>query len=200
MDFGGDIGTLQRRITEVPEGTKRRILAFESLDLVPGLQVLEVGCGGGQLTAHIAPSLGADGKYVGLDASEEQLDAARTAFADVAVAEFVHGDATDLPFDDGSFDRIVAINTLEYISDTAAVLAEVRRVLKPGGKLVNISVLWDHWQLHGSDPELTSRLLDVFRAHCPHQMLPLELPTQFHTAGFGGVEHDLFTFLGHVDK
>ncbi len=195
MDFGGDIGTLQRRITEVPEGTKRRILAFESLDLVPGLQVLEVGCGGGQLAAHIAPSLGADGKYVGLDASEEQLDAARTAFADVAVAEFVHGDATALPFDDGSFDRIVAINTLEYISDTAAVLAEARRILKPGGKMVNISVLWDHWQLHGSDPELTSRLLDVFREHCPHQMLPLELPTHFQSAGFGGVERDLFTFL-----
>jgi arsenite methyltransferase len=195
MDFDGDIGTLQRRITEVPEGAKRRVLAFEALDLVPSLRVLEIGCGGGQLTANIAPSLGENGKYVGLDASDEQLDVARAACADFPNAEFVHGDATALQFEDGSFDRVVAINTLEYIPDTGAVLAEIRRVLKPGGKMVNISVLWDHWQLHGADRELTAHLLDVFRAHCPHQMLPLELQAHFHKAGFGGVERDLFTFL-----
>mgnify|MGYP000843845463 FL=1 len=195
MDFGGDIGTLQRRITEVPEGAKRRVLAFEALDVVPGLRVLEIGCGGGQLTDNIAPSLGADGEYVGLDASEEQLDVARASYADVPNAKFIPGNATALPFDDGSFDRVVAINTLEYIQDTSAVLAEIRRVLKPGGKMVNISVLWDHWQLHGAETELTAHLLDVFRAHCPHQMLPLELPTHFYRAGFGGVGHDLFTFL-----
>lgn len=195
MDFGGDIGMLQRRVTEVPEGAKRRVLAFEALDLVPGFRTLEIGCGGGQLAANITPSLGEKGKYVGLDASDEQLEAARAAYADIPNAEFVRGDATALPFEDGSFDRVVAINTLEYIPDTGAVLAEIRRVLKAGGKMVNISVLWDHWQLHGADRELTAHLLDVFRAHCPHQMLPLELPAHFHEAGFAGVGRDLFTFL-----
>lgn len=195
MDFGGDIGTLQRRITEVPEGVKRRILAFDALELVPGQRVLEIGCGGGQLAANIAPSLGEAGRYIGLDASEEQLHAARAASADFPNVEFIRGDATDLPFESGSFDRVVAINTLEYIPDTAAVLDEMRRVLRPGGKLVNISVLWDHWQLHGADREMTAHLLDVFRAHCPHQMLPLELEGKLLQAGFGGISRDLFTFL-----
>jgi SAM-dependent methyltransferase len=195
MDFGGDIGTLQRRISDVPEGTKRRLLAFETLDLVPGLRVLEIGCGGGQLASNIAPALGGDGQYVGLDANDEQLAAARTSYKDVPNAEFVQGDATTLPFEVGSFDRIVAINTFEYIPDIAAVLTEAHRVLRPGGRLVNISVLWDHWQLHGADAELTAHLLDVFREHCLHQMLPLELPAHFRETGFGGVGRDLFTFL-----
>lgn len=195
MDFGGDIGTLQRRISDVPEGTKRRLLAFDALDLVPGLRVLEIGCGGGQLASNISPALGADGQYFGLDANDEQLAAARATYADVPNCEFVHGDAIALPFDDGSFDRVVAINTLEYIPDTAEALAEAHRVLKPGGRLVNISVLWDHWQLHGADAKLTAHLLEVFRAHCVHQMLPLELPAQLQKAGFGGLGRDLFTFL-----
>ena len=185
MDFGGEIGALQRRITEVPEGEKRRVLAFEALDLVPGSRTLEIGCGGGQLAANIAPSLGEKGKYVGLDASDEQLEAARAAYADIPNAEFVRGDATSLPFEDGSFDRVVAVNTLEYVPDTGAVLSEIRRVLNAGGRMVNISVLWDHWQLHGADQELTEHLLDVFRAHCHHQMLPLELPAHFHKAECG---------------
>ena len=54
MDFGGDIGTLQRRITEVPEGAKRRVLAYEALDVVPGLRVLEIGCGWGGLALTAA--------------------------------------------------------------------------------------------------------------------------------------------------
>lgn len=195
MDFGGDIGTLQRRISEVPEGTKRRLLAFEALDLAPDQHVLEIGCGGGQLTKDIAPAVGTGGRFVGLDANDEQLIAARAFCADIANAEFIQGDATTLPFEDGTFDRIVAINTLEYIPNTAAVVAEARRVLKPGGRLVNISVLWDHWQLHGADAEVTTRLLDVFRSHCHHQMLPLELPGHLKSAGFGGIGRDLFTFL-----
>ena len=195
MDFAGDIGLLQRHLAEAPEGMKRRLLAFEALDLVPGLRVLEIGCGGGQLAGDVAMAVGADGHYVVLDPSEEQLAVARAAHADTANIRFVAGDAAALPFEDGGFDRVVAVNTLEYIPDTAAVLAEAQRVLKPGGRLVNISVLWDHWQVHGADAALTARLLEVFRAHCHHQMLPLELPSRLKEAGFGGVGRDLFTFL-----
>ena len=124
MDFGGDIGTLQRRVSDVPEGTKRRLLAFDALDLVPGLRVLEIGCGGGQLASNISPALGADGQYFGLDANDEQLAAARTTYADVPNCEFVHGDAIALPFDDGSFDRVVAINSALEVDLTGQICAD----------------------------------------------------------------------------
>ncbi|MEM0947733.1 MAG: methyltransferase domain-containing protein [Pseudomonadota bacterium] len=195
MDFGGDIGTLQRRIAAVPEGTERRLLAFKALDLGLGQSVLEIGCGNGRLTQEIALAVGDNGRVVGLDPDEGQIAAARKTCAGIENAEILQGDATNLSLEDATFDRVVAINTMEYIPDTRLVLGEIHRVLKPGGRFVNISVLWDHWQFHGADPELTASLMTAFRAHCVHQMLPLELPGHLTRAGFGGVTKDLFTFL-----
>lgn len=195
MDFGGDIGLWQRKITEGPEGVARRMAVFEALAVESGQAVLDLGCGGGHLVRELALALGNGGRAVGLDASAAQLEAARALCAGLPAAELIEGDATDLSFKDGAFDGLASIQALEYIPDVDRALAEARRVLRPGGKAAFVSVLWDHWRFHGPDPALNDRMIEVWRAHCAHQMLPLEMPRRLAAAGFGAVARRPIAFL-----
>jgi SAM-dependent methyltransferase len=195
MDFTGDIGLWQRRIAEGPEGIARRMAAFDALAVEPGQAILDLGCGGGHLVRELALAVGAGGRAVGFDMSADQLAAARALCGDLPAAQLVEGDASEMAFADATFDGLAAIQTLEYIPDIDRALAELRRVLKPGGTAALISVLWDHWRFHGAEPKLNQRILDAWRGHCPHQMLPMELPRKLAAAGFGGVLRRPIAFL-----
>jgi ubiquinone/menaquinone biosynthesis C-methylase UbiE len=195
MDFSGDVALWQRRIAEGLEGTVRRMAAFESLSIKADQSVLDIGCGGGHLVRQFALAVGDRGRAVGIDASSEQLETARTLCDGLPAAELVEGNATGMDFGNAVFDGLASINTLEYISDVDAALAEARRVLKPGAVAAIVSVLWDHFRFHGAEPGLTDRMLDAFRAHCPHQMLPMDLPQKLATAGFGGVSRTPLAFF-----
>ena len=92
----------------------------------PGAALLDVGCGGGLLAPHVHGY-----RHVGVDVVESAL-----AVAAEHGIEPVHADAADLPFDDASFDVVVAGEVLEHVTDLEAVVAEATRVLKPGGTFV----------------------------------------------------------------
>ncbi|ABK03339.1 SAM-dependent methyltransferase [Arthrobacter sp. PvP102] len=99
---------------------------------VDGHRVLDAGCGSGPLSA----ALSAKGAIMtGFDSSPAMLELARQrlgATADLYVADL----SKPLPFADGSFDDIVSSLVLHYLQDWSAPLAELRRVLKPGGRLI----------------------------------------------------------------
>ena len=99
---------------------------------VDGRRVLDAGCGSGPLSA----ALGAKGAIMtGFDSSPAMLELARQrlgAAADLYVADL----SKPLPFADGSFDDVVSSLVLHYLEDWSAPLAELRRVLKPGGRLI----------------------------------------------------------------
>ncbi len=186
-DFDGDIGAWQRRIAECPEGLARRLAVQQALAPEPGKAYLDVGCGGGHLVKELSEAIGQKGRVVGLDPSPDQLSAARNLCADTPIAELVESDALHMDFPDGTFDGLSSIQTLEYIQDTERALAEMRRVVKDGATIALVSVLWDHWRFHGAEKELNDLILDAFRAHCFHQMLPLEFPHFLTAAGFDNV-------------
>ena len=102
--------------------------------LRPGLRVLDFGCGPGSVSVGLARAV-VPGELHGVDMEESQVEMAR----DVATsnrqenAVFHLGDVLDLPFDDGFFDVAHCHNVLMHVPDTQAALAEVKRVLKPGG-------------------------------------------------------------------
>jgi SAM-dependent methyltransferase len=103
--------------------------AFFELVPEPGAKTLEVGCGEGR----VARDLAARGHRVtGLDASPTLVRAA--AEADPG-ATYVVGPAEALPFDDASFDLVVAYNALMDVADMPTTVAEAARVLRPGGRL-----------------------------------------------------------------
>lgn len=102
--------------------------------LRPGLRILDFGCGPGTISVGLAKAV-APGELHGIDMEESQVELARAVSKangqDNAV--FHTGDVTGMPFEDDSFDVAHCHNVLMHIPDTAAVLAEVKRVLKPGG-------------------------------------------------------------------
>lgn len=198
MDFDGDFSLWQRKIAESLEGTARRLAVLEALSIKTGQAILDLGCGGGHLVRDIALAVGDSGRAVGLDASADQLDAANALCTGLVSVELVEGSASDMAFEDGSFDALASIQMLEYIADVDAALAETRRVLKTGGKAVLISVLWDHWRFHGPDPDLNDRMHEIWRGHCPHQMLPFEMTARLGAAGFDGVVQKPLAFINNT--
>ncbi len=104
--------------------------------LRPGLRLLDAGCGPGTITVDLARRL-APGPVLGIDAAPEILVEARaTALADgIDNVSFAVGDVYALDHADGSFDVVHAHQLLQHLSDPVAALAELRRVLAPGGLL-----------------------------------------------------------------
>ena len=102
-----------------------------ALDVQPGMRILDVGCGTGHLLAWLAARFPAH--YHGLDLSLNSVHAAR-ATANVSAVSV--GDAVRLPFRDASYDRVVCNGAAHHLPDVHLALREIRRVLRPGGRVV----------------------------------------------------------------
>jgi 2-polyprenyl-6-hydroxyphenyl methylase/3-demethylubiquinone-9 3-methyltransferase len=102
----------------------------------PGALLVDVACGGGLFVPH-AERLGY--RHVGIDLSRSGLEVTRSRGGTVA-----EGDATALPFRSASADVVVAGEVLEHVADLPAVIAEVCRVLRPGGTVV-VDTIADTW-------------------------------------------------------
>jgi SAM-dependent methyltransferase len=105
-----------------------------------GDRVLDVGCGTGSLTFALAAAGAA--KVTGIDFSQAYVDFARDRNSDIRI-EFDQGDACDLPYDSGSFDRAYANLVLQFVPDRLRAVVEMRRVVRSGG-LVTAAV-WDEY-------------------------------------------------------
>jgi sterol 24-C-methyltransferase len=109
-------------------------MVANDLRLSPGQKVLDLGCGCGAIAEHIAELTGATPSGINLD--ESQIDKAHLN-PNLRAANFIAGDFNKpLPYEDGSFDAVYAIQPLTYLQNHAFTFAEVIRVLKPGGRFV----------------------------------------------------------------
>ena len=108
--------------------------AFLLPHLRPGQRLLDFGCGPGTISVGLARAV-APGEMHGIDMDEAQIERAVSVAASQGQenAVFHVGDVIDLPFEDSLFDVAHCRSVLMHVPDTAAVLSEVRRVLKPGG-------------------------------------------------------------------
>jgi len=98
----------------------------------PGERILDVACGTGVLARAAESAVGKGGSVVGVDVNEGMLAVARRLSDRV---EWRTGEAEALPFDDGSFDRVVSQFGLMFFADRTRALREMRRVLRPGGRM-----------------------------------------------------------------
>ena len=101
-----------------------------------GGRVLDVATGGGGFVRFLLDGLRDHEEIVGIDANPERGEAFAAAFGDRPDVRFVEMDAHRLAFPDGSFDTACISNSLHHLADPAPVLAEMLRVLRPGGHLV----------------------------------------------------------------
>ena len=106
--------------------------AIGFMHIQPTDRVLDIGCGGGMAIQLIA-DIAVDGSVAGVDYSENMVQHARQRNANTIRAgrvEIRHGNVSALPYDDGSFDKVIAVETLYFWPDPVPNLQEVRRVVR----------------------------------------------------------------------
>jgi len=128
----------QRFWVEAPHPIISRERLRSVLRPQPGERLLEIGVGTGYYSLDLAEWVAPAGTLELFDLQQEFLDHVMRAAGERGLTNLVptRGDATRLPYEDGSIDAVVLTAVLGEIPDTAAALREVRRVLKPSGRLV----------------------------------------------------------------
>ncbi len=121
---------------------QRRALSF--LDLSPGIHFLDVGCGTGFAVRHAAEALEGQGVFCGVDIAEGMIETARNASRGLEGVRFAVATAEELPFADGYFDCLVCTNSFHHYLNPSKALAEMRRVLRAGGRAVILDVTADN--------------------------------------------------------
>jgi SAM-dependent methyltransferase len=174
------------------DATRARLLAraresparfFAPLAPRPGLNVLDVGCGTGDFLRLLAPLVD-PGKSVGLDLSETMINEARQRSTDAAsTLVFRVGSVLELPFEDGSFDRVIATQLLLHVPDPWKGLAEMCRVLAPGGTISVAEIDWGTLVVECTNRELGRRFTDSACKELRNGLIVRELPGRLSNLG-----------------
>ena len=156
---------------------------YRSLGLRTGDRVLEIGFGNGRLVPALL-SCADDLSYAGVDIAETMVSEASAFNADLVAAgraSFRLASAEALPFADASFDKVFAVNVVYFWSEPVRSLAEIRRVLRPGG----LSIIASAVSLPDEPPPPFAREEYGFHRRDPETLVALH-----REAGFGHVDVD----------
>jgi SAM-dependent methyltransferase len=159
---------------------------FDRLGLVRGERLLDLGSGGGR---HAFEAMRRGGRVTALDYSAADLkDVSATAGAMLEAGEVTYdqwagvanGDALDLPFPDGAFDRVIVSEVLEHIWDDERALVEIARVLRAGGRVAaTVPTRWPErvaWSINWRYHDTPGGHVRIYRQH--------ELELKMECAGF----------------
>lgn len=181
------------------EGSERqpRLQGLRLLNPQKNEHFLEIGCGTGHAVIAMAHAVGPDGHVDGIDVSEAMLALAETRAIEEGVEEWTHlqvADAQKLPFEVASFDGVFVSFTLELFSDTEIplVLAEIRRVLKPGGRLAVVALSKE------SHDTIATRVYETLHRLFPTMIdcHPIHAPELLEAAGFNVESNEPFSMWG----
>ena len=186
MPFDESAGQIEA-IYRTSDVAAQRRTTLRALALGPGERVLDVGCGPGFLAAEMGAAVGATGRVVGIDRSPAMLALAHARCDSAGCGPQVElhpGDARRLPAAEGDFDAAVAVLTYEFSGDVDAALAELYRVLRPGGRAVVVDTDWDSIVWHSSDRFRMEQVLAAWVEHLADPYLPRTLAPRLRRAGF----------------
>lgn len=194
LEFEGGLAKKLDAVYRMRDVVRRRALVREALGARPGERILDVGCGPGYYVAELAEQVGEGGHVSGVDPAEPMLAVARERCAGLPNIGLHEGEATALPFGDASFDAVVSVQVLEYVGEVEAALAEIHRVLRPGGRVVLWDVDWGTASMNARDRERCDRVLGAWDQHVAHPALPRTLAASLRAAGFEDVGMEGHTF------
>ena len=159
--------------------------------LRPGMKLLDFGCGPGNISVGLADRV-APGEFHGIDMEESQVELARSAAKSGGHGNmaFQVGNVYDLPFEDDTFDVAHCHAVLMHVPNTQAALAEVRRVLKPGGIIASREVIVASSFLEPEAPDIKNAwgvFEELLKANGGHPQFGKELKSALLEAGFNDI-------------
>jgi len=184
LDFDERGARSIQRVYSTPDIVAQRSEVLALLAARPGERVLDVGSGPGLLVASLADAVGPGGAVHGLDPSSPMNAIAREQCGAQPWVSIAEGDALDLPYADAAFDAAVSTQVYEYVADVPAALAELRRVVRPGGRVLILDTDWDSVVWHAADRDRHRRVMAAWEEHLVHPHLPCLLPGHLRRAGF----------------
>ncbi|NJP32052.1 methyltransferase domain-containing protein [Micromonospora thermarum] len=171
----------------MPAAARLRARSYQLLRLSPGATVVDVGCG----TARAVAELAEHGAHaIGVDLDPAMLAAARSRFPDMDVRV---ADATELPLGDGQAHGYRADKLYHVLPDPPAALAEARRILAPGGRIVLLGQDWDTLVIDSDQPELTRRIVHARADTIPHPRIARAHRNLLLDGGFHDVDVEVHT-------
>jgi ubiquinone/menaquinone biosynthesis C-methylase UbiE len=171
----------------MPGAAQLRERSYQLLRLTPGTTVVDVGCGTGRAAAELAHH---GAHAIGVDLDPAMLATARDRHPNLDLRA---ADATDLPLDDGQAHGYRADKLYHILPDPHAALAEARRVLSPGGRIVLLGQDWDTLVVDSDQPELTRRIVHARADTIPHPRIARGYRNLLLDAGFQDVEAEVAT-------
>jgi ubiquinone/menaquinone biosynthesis C-methylase UbiE len=187
LEFDEEMAQALEVIYGTRDVLRRRRLVLDALSAAPGERILDVGCGPGFFVAELLDQVGGEGFVAGVDPSTAMLALSARRVEGAPNVSLCEAPATALPFGDGAFDAAISVQVLEYVEDVPLALSELRRVIRPGGRVVLWDIDWETLSMHTADPARMARVLEAWDRHLMHRSLPRTLPRLLREAGFTGV-------------
>jgi arsenite methyltransferase len=170
--FGDDTSRRVEAIYRTPDIVATRLAVLEALNLRSNERVIDLGSGPGLLAYDMAATVGSGGMVAGVDLSDSMLEMSRGRCVEQPWVEFHNADVARLPFADGSFDAAAATQVYAYVAELDSALAELHRVLRPGGRAAILDTDFASLVWHCSNHERMARVRAAYDRHCAHPNLP----------------------------
>lgn len=193
---GKESGETEKSYLTADIGATRR-LAMDLLAPARGDRVLDVGSGPGLLLRDLAGIVGPDGLAAGIDISESMTALALDRCEGLRNVEIVTGNALELPWPDGHFDRAVSTQVYEYVPDLGAAFRELNRVLRPGGRTVIMATDAAGILFAPAGDPTAEKVLNAWPPHCAHPYLPRVLGRLLAEAGFSVENRQVHAIVNH---
>jgi len=178
-------------------------IVLDALRLRDGSRALDLGCGLGGDTFQVAQLVGARGRATGVDVSTNMIEAAaRRAGTRGLPVDFEVGDSQALRFADGAFDAVRAERMLMHVPDAERAIAEMARVLAPGGRIAVLDFDWETQVCDSPHKETTRTIALTFCDSMKNGWIGRRMPRLFRAHGITDVAvrnevvYVTFEFLG----
>jgi ubiquinone/menaquinone biosynthesis C-methylase UbiE len=189
----GDINKMMRCLTfmdGLPGFQEYKSAVLEKLDPQPGAIIADLGCGLGFDVHRLAALAGSQGRTLGIDASHALLAKARTESIEPAAALFLQANIQRLPLAEASLDACKVDRTLQHVEKPSAVLNEIFRTLRPGGRVVCSEPDWSTFVIGDQNP-VASRITRFFYQGFRNPRIGSDLEGLLEVAGFVDLQQQI---------
>jgi SAM-dependent methyltransferase len=169
------LGEYLNRAAEIPLVREMAVRSLALMELRRGERVIDVGCGTGIFLPLLAEGVSPRGEVVGIDQAAPYVEQARQRVRALPAVRVDEGDAYALPYQSASFDAGHYERVLMHLADPVAAIREMRRVVRPGGRIVAVEPAWDTMTIDHPDYEAVDLLIRRANAVIRHPRMGIEL-------------------------